>query len=241
MKKRIIIFTLVLIMCLSLLPMAAIGSTVTEVTDIKNVGDTITIGSFYGKPIVWQVLAIDAIAGKALLIPTELIGFWAFNSENKNTLWEDSSIRKWLNSEFLGSVFTESQRSIILETEIENKAFPETNLTGGSSSNTKDKIFLLSYGEAALYFPSNSARAAVYKATEAQYSALAQAIAAKSINEDWSHKLTYSEAFLNLRDYVGYTDWWWLRTTGTYSYTGSARVACVNYDGSLEWHALKFV
>ena len=232
MKKRMLSLTLVLLMFLSLVPATALAANVTEAASIKNVGDTITMGSFYGKPIVWQVLEVDATAGKALLIPTELIGFWAFNAKNEETIWADSMIRKWLNGEFMDGVFTAAQKAAILETEIDNKAYAETGLDGGGGANTKDKVFLLSYGEAAKYFANDGVRKAEYNATEAQYTALAQALAGKSNSEDWNYKLTYEEAAGSLRDYVGYTDWWWLRTAGTYY--GGARVACVNYDGSLD-------
>ena len=233
MKKRIITLALALALCLSLLPLTAVAANVTEVTSIKNVGDTITLGSFYGKPMVWQVLEVDASAGKALLIPTELIGFWAFNAKNEATIWADSTIRKWLNGAFMDGAFTAAQKAAILETELDNRAYTETGLDGSGGASTKDKVFLLSYGEAAKYFANDGVRKAMYNATEAQYTALAQALAAKGISEDWNYKLTYEEAAGSLRDYVGYTDWWWLRTSGTDAY-GSARVACVNYDGSLE-------
>ena len=235
MKKQIFTLTLVLALCLSLVPMKTAAANVTAVTDIKNVGDTVTMGSFFGKPIVWQVLEADTNAGKALLIPTELIGFWAFNTKNAVTIWEDSTIREWLNGEFMDNAFSAEQIAAILETEIDNKAYTETGLDGGGGANTKDKVFLLSYAEAARYFSGADTRKAVYNATETQYTALAQALEAKGVSEDWQHKLNVEEALNELSSYVGYTDWWWLRTAGT-AYNGSPRVACVNYDGSLERH-----
>ncbi|MDR0818076.1 MAG: DUF6273 domain-containing protein [Oscillospiraceae bacterium] len=225
MKKRIFTLALALILCLSLIPMCAMAA---DISEVSKVGDTADFGTFFGKPIEWQVLEIDSTAGKALLIPTELIGFWAYNSKNEETIWENSSIRKWLNDEFYNSVFSDSQRAAILETDIENKANPNTGVGGGV--NTKDKVFLLSYDEANKYFSNDGSREAEYNATEAQYSALAKALADKSVSENWYYKVTYDEAIGELSSYVGYTDWWWLRTSGP----ESGRVACVNYNGSLD-------
>jgi hypothetical protein len=195
-KTRILTLALALVMCLSLVPTVAFAA---DVTDIKKVGDTATFGTFYGKQIEWQVLAVDANAGKALLIPTELIGFWNYNAKYEEVIWENSTIRKWLNGDFLNSVFTDAQRAAILETEIENTAHP---VTGEGGANTKDKVFLLSTDEAAKYFSSDSAREAKYNATEAQYSALAKAVSDKSVSEDWYSKLTYDDAINELKAYA---------------------------------------
>ena len=234
MSKRILTLVLALMICLSPVSGIVHAANVTNIADIQSVGDTLALGSFMGKPIVWQVLEVDNIASKALLIPTELIGFWAFNAKNEVALWESSTIRIWLNSEFLDVTFTEVQKAAILETTLDNKAFAATGLAGGAGTATVDKVFLLSYDEADRYFASDGLRQAKYNATEAEYTALGQALEKKGVEEDWFNKLTSTEANNELSSYVGYTDWWWLRTTGTYADIGSARVACVNYDGSME-------
>ena len=74
MKKRILSCALVLVMCLALVPMSAYAANVPNVTDIKAFGDTITFDGYYGKPIVWQVHAVDTNAEKALLIPHQRLG-----------------------------------------------------------------------------------------------------------------------------------------------------------------------
>ena len=194
MSKRLVAFVLTLLMCLSPLCGIVQAANVSNIPEIQNVGDTLTIGSFFGKPIVWQVLEVDHNAAKALLMPTELIGFWAFNAKNEVTLWEASTIRAWLNGEFLDTTFTDVQKAAIVETTLENKAFAATGLAGGEGTNTVDKVFLLSYEEAERYFASNGLRQAEYNATAAEYTALGQALEKKGIEEDWYHKLTGSEA-----------------------------------------------
>ncbi len=56
-----------------------------------------------------------------------------------NTTWENSSIRKWLNNEFINRAFTKEQQKLIISSNVNN------SISGGN--NTKDKVFLLSETE----------------------------------------------------------------------------------------------
>ena len=224
MKKRIITLVLALMMCLSLVPITAFAANNANVTDIRNVGDTITFGGYYGKPIVWQVHSIDTNAGKALLIPQEMVGYWSFNDVKEDTTWEKSSIRTWLNTVFLNNAFSDSERAVILESDIDNKANSQHSV--GGSANTKDKVFLLSEDEAIRYFSSDSARVAKVNFTQAQIENLAKALSSRS---NPSYSVTYDDAVAELTSYNGTTDWWWLRTSGR----ELVRAAAVSYSGEL--------
>lgn len=222
MKKRILTLALAFVMCLSLVPAAAFAATDVEV--IKNIGDTAKFGSYFGKPIEWQALAVDAKAGKALLIPKEIVGYWSFSDNGKEATWETSSLRKWLNSDFYNATFNEQQKAFIIESDIENKANPEYGQGGGSA--TKDKVFLLSYDEADKYFSDDSARVAKVNFTETQIANIAKALSSRVSPK---YAVTYDDSVSELASYNGTTDWWWLRTSGR----ELTRVAAVSYSGEL--------
>ncbi|GHU60168.1 hypothetical protein FACS1894171_0520 [Clostridia bacterium] len=201
MKKRILTLALALMMCLALVPMTALAVD-TEVGVIKNVGDTATFGSYYGKPIEWQALAVDTTAQKALLIPKEMVGSRSFNDNGEGTTWENSSIRKWLNNEFYNTAFSAQQKAFILETDLENKANAEYNTGGGA--NTKDKVFLLSVDEATKYFSSDDSRVAEVNFTEQQIANIAQELASRN---NAKYTVTVEDAIGELTSYSGTTDW----------------------------------
>ena len=220
--KKIITLALALMMCLSLLSMAALAAT--EVDGIKKAGDIAKFGSYFGKPIEWQALAVDATAGKALLIPAEMVGYWAFNDQRADATWETSTLRKWLNNEFYNTAFSDRQKAFILETDIVNGANPQYSTGGGPA--TKDKVFLLSYDEAGKYFSSDSARVAKINFTQTQIESIAKALSERA---GPSYSITYDDAVSELASYNGTTDWWWLRTSGR----ELTRAAAVSYSGEL--------
>ena len=68
-----------------------------------------------------------------------------YNSTKKDTTWETSSIRKWLNGSFFRSAFSSYEKKMILDTQILAEANPQTNTPAGR--DTTDKVFLLSIEE----------------------------------------------------------------------------------------------
>lgn len=90
-------------------------------------------GTEYRVP--WQVLAVDAELGKALMTTTRCVedrprGFGP---------WSECSLRKWLNGEFYCSL-PEETRARIIATEIEDSSTDVTIIV-------EDKVFLLSKDE----------------------------------------------------------------------------------------------
>lgn len=106
-----------------------------------SIHDTIKFGTYNHKSIQWLVLEKED--NKALIVSTYCITERSYNDKYES-VWKNSQIRKWLNSEFLLSAFTQKERSLILETSLGN---PHILNTG-----TKDMIFLLSTEEAKKYF-----------------------------------------------------------------------------------------
>ena len=93
---------------------------------------------------------------KALLISQYGLDAQPYNESETNVTWEKCSLRAWLNDVFFSRAFdTSEQQAIILTTVANDKSqgYSEWNITGGST--TKDKVFLLSYAEAKMYFGLN--------------------------------------------------------------------------------------
>ncbi|MGN1394422.1 MAG: DUF6273 domain-containing protein [Succinivibrionaceae bacterium] len=119
--------------------------------DVK-IGSIVKFGSYiqdnsYAQPIEWRIL--DYVDGKALLLTDKLIDAKPFNSSGRSNIWEDSTIRSWLNNEFLNTAFTVEEKNKIVVSNIN---------TDGRV--TKDRVFLLSIDEVEKYFQTNYLRKA---------------------------------------------------------------------------------
>lgn len=95
----------------------------------------------------WRVL--DKQDGKVLLLKDNALGSTPFDETGKNTIWESSSVRKWLNGEFLTQNFSKEEQDNVLETSVKNTPNPTYNTSAGK--NTTDKLFLLSCDEVTKY------------------------------------------------------------------------------------------
>lgn len=164
------------------------------------VGDVIKFGSYEQdndlsngtEAVEWQVLNIEN--DRALLISRYALDAKPYNEEWTRVTWENSSLRKWLNGEFLHLVFDPAERARVLPVLNPNPANPTTGMPGGN--DTEDHIFLLSIDEAAAYFQDDETR--------------------QCIGTEY--------ALENGRPYVNEINgesWWWLRTRGSSSKTAS--------------------
>ena len=141
MIKRIIALALVLGLTFAL---TACGSS--NGGSLKSVekGDVISLGD-----IDWVVL--EVVDGKkALILSDKVLETRAFDASSND--WETSDIRQYLNGEFYDNTFSSSEKDKIIESDIAN-----------TGNNTKDKVFLLSSGDAASakYFANNAERIAL--------------------------------------------------------------------------------
>jgi len=115
-------------------------------TQALNEGDFIFFGHydksievFGGMPMVWRVIHTNG--NKALLLSWYCIGSRGFNTGHEDCSWEESSLRQWLNNEFVNKTFTPDEAESILSSPIYT-LYNET---------VYDKVFLLSNEETALY------------------------------------------------------------------------------------------
>ena len=121
-------------------------------------GDIIKFGKYPPKdndsfrpPIEWLVL--DVKGNEALLISRYALDCKEYHHEFEHITWEDCDLRKWLNSDFLKSVFSNEESERILVSELRNDDNPKYGTRGGN--DTKDRIFCLSIAEAEQYFSSD--------------------------------------------------------------------------------------
>lgn len=103
-------------------------------------------------PIEWIVLEKDSENKRALIISKYIIDVRpiTYKSEEKNTTWENSNIRGWLNGKFYDRAFTEEEKNKIKEVQLVNEDNDDYMTLGGK--DTTDKIFLLSISETRKYF-----------------------------------------------------------------------------------------
>jgi hypothetical protein len=123
----------------------------------------VRFGCYQGKIIQWDVLA--NMDDKALLISQEVILRKKYHERNENITWENCTLRKWLNSDFLREAFGERQQSMFNEGSLKNAENQNYGTDGGNS--TRDKVFLLSIDVARKYFKDDTSRIAKFQGKEA--------------------------------------------------------------------------
>ena len=130
------------------------GASSGEELDVK-VGDSFTIGTYNGKALEWDVLAVDTKNEKVLLFLDGHVGEWVFENGDSPS-WQTSSIRAKLNGDFFNEVFTDEEKADILQTTVKNPANSRFSTSGGA--DTIDRLFLLSESEADTYFTEDEDR-----------------------------------------------------------------------------------
>ena len=133
------------------------GSTDNSYQD-ENGYNTDTVYWFRFEPIEWRVLDPD----EGLVLCASAIDSQAYNNYifyADSEYWGDadktyyannyaeSSIRKWLNDDFINTAFSASQQENIKKTALNNDAY-STEYSQYNSAQTNDKVFLLSYADA---------------------------------------------------------------------------------------------
>ena len=123
-------------------------------------GDTFEFGKYMQErdsekkqPIKWIVLEKGDGGYSALLLSEEVLAHMPFNKSAKSgTTWENSSLRKWLNDDFLKSAFSKDEQKMIAKSYVsaeKNNKFPERD----AGNDTEDKLYVLSIQEMQTYRP----------------------------------------------------------------------------------------
>ena len=125
-------------------------------------GDTMTFGHYEqdadptngGEPIEWIVLETDG--DTATLISRYGLDAKPYNTDREEVTWQTCSLRAWLNDDFLNEAFTPAEQQKLKTVTVANPSNPRHGTRGGS--DTRDRVYLLSIGEAEAYFSSDDAR-----------------------------------------------------------------------------------
>ena len=159
----------------------------------------------------WRVLDVQGY--RMLVLSEYIIAFQSYYHELVAVTWAESSIRHWLNNDFLSS-FSESERNMIAETTVINNDNPWHGTPGGA--DTVDRVFLLSLEEIVRYFGDSeqlqNRPGAEWLMISDQYD---------------TNRVAYVAIERDGRD--GQPAWWWLRSPGDVS----SNAAGVNYKGVL--------
>ena len=93
--------------------------------------------------IRWVVLKAEN--DKALLLSLNLLSSRPWDVTGNNLTWDKSSVRQWLNNEFLNAAFSKEEINDIIPTELDNS--DQHSYGTPSGDNTVDRVFLLSIDE----------------------------------------------------------------------------------------------
>lgn len=156
--------------------------------------------------IAWIVL--ERQDDKLLLLSEMCLDCKPYSMDKELCTWENSSLRSWLNRDFIEEAFSPAELSKILDSTVPADLNPDYRSIS-SGNDTTDKVFLLSVQEVQRYLPNAEAR----KAFPTDYAILQNA------GTD--------------SDIPGGPGWWWLRTSGKdNSYAADIRSGgAINYEG----------
>lgn len=180
-----------------------------------DVGDTVFFGAYEqdnnisnGKEdIEWLVLAKED--NRLLVISQYTLDCQRYNTEYANVTWENCTLRKWLNEDFLNSTFSDGEKAMIPTLTVSADKNPDYSTEPGNA--TQDKVFLLSITEANRYFKTDEERMCVPTAY------------AKANGAYMSSSYTKGGIA---------TCWWWLRSPGLFQHLA----ADVYRDGGVISH-----
>lgn len=99
-------------------------------------------------PIEWLVLEYEE--DRALLLSRYGLDAQPYHRELRDITWEQSSVRAWLNGDFLSRAFSAEEQQYVLTTHLSNGGYMTTTRNGGS--DTDDKVFLLHDNDGIRYF-----------------------------------------------------------------------------------------
>lgn len=133
-----------------------------EKLKVAKVGDYVFFGAYEqdnntanGKEnIEWLVLEVKD--GKALVTSKYALDCKPYNTSYTDVTWENCTLRRWLNNDFINAAFSAEEKSMIPTVTVSADNNPDYSTNPGNA--TQDQVFLLSVTEANKYFNSDSAR-----------------------------------------------------------------------------------
>ena len=106
------------------------------------------------EPIEWLVLTQED--DKMLVVSKYGLDYMKYPDDwSSNIVWESCSLRKYLNSDFMESAFSEEEKKAVVLSKNDNKA-SEDHYSTVDGNSTEDNVFLLSIEEVQKYLPANT-------------------------------------------------------------------------------------
>jgi len=166
--------------------------TVNALAELQPGDSNITFGDFK-----WSVL--DVQDGKAMLLTDIAVENHSYNDVYGKVTWATCDLRNYLNGEFMDAHFSEKNRSLIAETNVETPDNAWFGTSGGDAC--VDKVFLLSMEEVVKYF-GDSGKLSAGRPND-------------PVNTDNNQVISdeYDEARI-VRNSDNADVWWWLRSPG---------------------------
>ncbi len=159
------------------------------------------------EPIEWLVL--EERDGAVLLLSRCTLDAKPYNEKYGDITWERCTLRQWLNHDFTEAAFTERELQAVPETRVDNSA-AQGNFRTDGGSDTQDRVFVLSWAEAARFFPDNRSR--------------------RSVPTDYAVSRG-AHTNSGIRENGRPTGLWWLRSPGNTQYR-----VCISYSsGALNY------
>ncbi len=106
--------------------------------------------------IEWLIL--DKIDDRVMLLSKNVIDFLPAHKKSDRVTWETCSLRKWLNTDFINTSFTEEEQQWIMPTVLKADT-TMSDLFCNICNDTEDRVFLLSAKECYKYFTTDASRA----------------------------------------------------------------------------------
>ena len=205
-------------------------STQKDISAFRKIDNIVTFGHYEQdnnldngpEEIEWIVLDYDEKENKSLLLSRYGLDAKPYNTDYIFVTWENCTLRKWLNNDFLKRAFSEEEQAAIPITVVDNSSPHESRFTVGIAGgvHTQDQIFLLSCTEANQYFEIENNQKNVIARVAPTAFAIAQGAKSSAGNQTIDGKQ------------AGY---WWLRSCSNYqtcaiyiSFVGSFRYADAN-------------
>lgn len=155
--------------------------------------------------IWWTVLSFDRENYTATLISTKALDVLPFNRDGSSCGWDNSSLRAWLNGDFVKQAFNEGEAACLTTVKLKNEKNPDWNTSSGA--DTEDRVYLLSVGEIA-EIDGSSTIAFDWKCQPTDY---CKERLTASYNSYFRTSMTSEEVIGRFyKDGVS----WWLRTAG---------------------------
>lgn len=169
-----------------------------DATNVTNYPSEEEYRYFKWEPITWKVL--EAGNDDIFVMAEQALDCQKYDSSKYSSVtWETSTLRKWLNEQFIGQAFSAEEQKLIKQTTVTNPSNSVYSIDGGK--NTTDQIYILSEEEV------QNAKYGFCQITN-EFSQTRNPAASDYSYSKGTH---YSEFAADSREKGSY---WWIRTPG---------------------------